>query len=306
MRLKYITSRTMPGRGKKKQRGKERGRYIALLALMCALMLALSGCVTDEEVQAAIAAGEADGEIEPLEPLEPMEGEPAEEEPPSTGIVDTLVSLLGSRSQSLQIVGLLTILSLAPSILIMFTCFLRIIMVLSFIRNAMGLQQIPPNQVVIGLALFLTLFIMGPVVDEIKQEAYIPYVAEQIELEEAIERGSVPLKEFLLRQTRDDDLALFCSFAGEEMPSTDEEYMEVPFRTLMPAYLTSEIKTAFEIGFFIYIPFIVIDMIVASTLMAMGMMMLPPISISLPFKVLLFVVVDGWALTMQTLVSGFM
>jgi len=295
----------------------KRAACLLLLGILAfSLTLGMVGCVSQEEIDAAIAAaGEED--LAPLEPGEAplVEGEEGEATPAETeedeesepaGIIEQLANMLGSRSQSLQIVALLTILSLAPSILIMLTSFLRIIMVLSFTRSAMGLQQMPPNQVMIGLALFLTFFIMGPVIDEIKTEAYIPYVAEQIELDEAIERGSVPLKSFMLRQTRENDIALFCGFAGEEIPGTDEELLELPMRTLIPAFLTSELKRAFEIGFFIYIPFIVIDMVVASVLMAMGMMMLPPIVISLPFKVLLFVVVDGWTLTMQTLVGGFL
>lgn len=293
----------------------KRAACLLLLGILVfSLTLGMVGCVSQEEIDAAIAAA-GDEDLEPLEPGEAplVEGEEGEATPAETeedeepaGIIEQLSNMLGSRSQSLRIVALLTILSLAPSILIMLTCFLRIIMVLSFTRSAMGLQQMPPNQVMIGLALFLTLFIMGPVIDEIKTEAYIPYVAEQIELEEAIERGSVPLKSFMLRETRENDIALFCGFAGEEIPETDEELYDLPMRTLIPAFLTSELKTAFEIGFFIYIPFIVIDMVVASVLMSMGMMMLPPIVISLPFKVLLFVVVDGWTLTMQNLVAGFM
>ncbi|MEA5058904.1 MAG: flagellar type III secretion system pore protein FliP [Candidatus Pelethousia sp.] len=291
----------------KRHVGRGRAAFL-LLALLVALIFVMTGCVSEEEIQAALANQNTTQEnaeaAEAAQPLEPMEEEAAETETP--GMLSQLVSMLGSRSQSVQIVGLLTILSLAPSILIMLTSFVRVIMVLSFTRNALGLQQMPPNQVLVGLALFLTLFIMGPVVDEIKTEAYIPYIAEQITLEEAVDRGAVPVRGFMLRQTRSADLAMFCSFAGEEPPATEEETRKVPMRTLIPAFLTSELKRSFEIGFFIYIPFIVIDMIVASTLMAMGMMMLPPIVISLPFKVLLFVVVDGWTLTMQTLVSGFL
>lgn len=280
---------------------------LLLLAMLASVVFVMTGCLSDEEIQAALArnaAGAAGEAAEAAEPLEPLEQEPEEAERP--GMLDQLVGMLGSRSQSVQIVALLTVLSLAPSLLIMLTSFVRVAMVLSFTRNALGLQQMPPNQVLVGLALFLTLFIMGPVVDEVKADAYIPYITEQITLEEAVDRGAVPVRAFMLRQTRSADLAMFCSFAGEEPPATEEETLKVPMRTLIPAFLTSELKRSFEIGFFIYIPFIVIDMIVASTLMAMGMMMLPPIVISLPFKVLLFVVVDGWTLTMQTLVSGFL
>ncbi len=282
-----------------------------LLTMMATVAFAMTGCVSEAEIQEALAsqnAAQANEEAaeaaEPLVPLEPMDQEA--EETKTSGMLDQLVSMLGSRSESLQIVALLTILSLAPSILIMLTSFVRVIMVLSFTRNALGLQQMPPNQVLVGLALFLTMFIMGPVLDEIKTDAYIPYITEQITLEEAVDRGTVPIRAFMLRQTRSVDLTMFCSFAGEEPPAAEEEARQVPMRTLIPAFLTSELKRSFEIGFFIYIPFIVVDMIVASTLMAMGMMMLPPVVISLPFKILLFVVVDGWALTMQTLVAGFL
>lgn len=282
--------------------------WLLLAVMLASLALALTGCVSEEELQAALDARDAAKAAEaaqPLEPLAPMDAAEDAEKEEAPGMLGQLVSMLGSRSQSVQIVGLLTVLSLAPSILIMLTSFVRVIMVLSFTRSALGLQQMPPNQVLVALALFLTLFIMGPVVDEIKAEAYIPYITEQITLEEAVDRGAVPIRAFMLRQTRSANLNLFCSFAGEEPPATQEAAMKVPMRTLIPSFLTSELKRAFEIGFFIYIPFIVVDMIVASTLMAMGMMMLPPIVISLPFKVLLFVVVDGWNLTMQTLVSGF-
>ncbi|MDD3921129.1 MAG: flagellar type III secretion system pore protein FliP, partial [Eubacteriales bacterium] len=218
------------------------------------------------------------------------------------GLLARLFGMFDSRSESIQIVALLTVLSLAPSILMMFTSFVRIVMVLSFTRNALGLQNMPPNQVIIGLALFLSFFVMSPVIQEIKTEAVIPYVAEAIDLEEATERGVVPIKNFMLRQTRQTDLEMFYSFSDEAMPENIEE---TKLEILTPAFLTSELRRAFEIGFFIYIPFIVIDMIVASTLMAMGMMMLPPVTISLPFKVLLFVVVDGWALTIGSLLSSF-
>ena len=277
---------------------------LLLLLVLGMGMLVLTGCVSQEEIDAAMAA--RPNATTPGEPMTQEEPGGGDEAGGAAGLLDKLADMLGSRSQSLQIIALLTILSLAPSILIMLTGFVRIVMVLSFVRNAIGMQQMPPNQVVIGLALFLTLFVMSPVVDEIKTEAYLPYVTEQITLDEALDRGAKPLRAFMLRQTRSSDLNLFCSFAGEEMPATEEEALEVSMRTLIPAFLTSELKRAFEIGFFIYIPFIVVDMVVASTLMAMGMMMLPPSIISLPLKVLLFVVVDGWQLTIQSLVSGFL
>jgi flagellar biosynthetic protein FliP len=187
----------------------------------------------------------------------------------------------------------------------MFTGFVRIIMILSFTRNAMGLQQMPPNQVLIGLALFLTVFVMLPVFQEITTEAYIPYVAEQIEIEEALDRGVQPLRRFMIDRTRTSDIGMFYAFAELEPPASEEELFNTPMHITIPAFLTSELRRAFEIGFFIYVPFLVIDMIVASTLMAMGMMMLPPTTISMPFKILLFVLVDGWALTFQTTLASF-
>ena len=214
-----------------------------------------------------------------------------------------LGGLLGDRSQTVDIVLLLTILSVLPSILIMFTCFPRIIIVLSLIRNGLGLQQMPPNQVLIGLALFLTFFIMAPVIDDINETAYQPYVANEITQEEAFEAAMKPVRTFMLKQTYKDDLEFFISVSEKdhEIKSVDD----VSNTTLIPAFLTSEIKRGFQIGFLLYIPFIVLDMIVASALMSMGMMMLPPIVISLPFKVLLFVLVDGWTLTVKTLISSF-
>lgn len=218
-----------------------------------------------------------------------------------------LGGLLSDRSESLDILLLLTVLALLPSILIMLTGFTRIIIVLSLVRNGMGLQQMPPNQVLIGLALFLTLFVMSPVIDQIKETAYQPYIEERIDADEAVERAIVPIREFMLAQTGSEDLNFFLA-ASAENPEEEiviEEYDDIPTRALIPAFITSEIKRGFQIGFYIYIPFIVIDMIVASTLMAMGMMMLPPVVISLPFKLLLFVLVDGWTLTIKSLLISF-
>ncbi len=216
-----------------------------------------------------------------------------------------LAQMLGSRSQSIQIVGLLTVLSLAPSILIMVTGFTRIVIVLSFTKNALGMQQMPPNQVVIGLALFLTFFVMSPVLTEIDQTALQPYINEEITFDEAIDIAEIPIKEFMLRQTYPTDLELFSGITGEQAQSMETLAEDLSLTTLIPAFITSEIKTGMLIGFLIYIPFIVVDMVVASTLMAMGMMMLPPIVISLPFKVLLFVLIDGWTLTVESLITGF-
>lgn len=211
--------------------------------------------------------------------------------------------ILGDRSDSIDILLLLTVLTLLPSILIMLTGFTRIIIVLSLARNGLGLQQMPPNQVLIGLALFLTLFVMSPIITDIKENAYTPYVKERITEEQAVEAALKPLREFMFKQTYKSDLRFFMSTAGIEQAV--DELESVPTRALIPAFITSEIKRGFEMGFYIYIPFIVVDMVVASTLMAMGMMMLPPVVISLPFKLLLFVVVDGWTLTVKSLLGSF-
>ncbi|HOC08339.1 MAG: flagellar type III secretion system pore protein FliP [Clostridiales bacterium] len=203
---------------------------------------------------------------------------------------------------SLQILFLLTVLSLAPAILIMTTSFTRIVIVLSFIRNALATQQTPPNQVLIGLALFLTLFVMSPVISEVNQQAFRPYMEEEIAFEEALDRAIQPLRQFMLRQTRQKDLALFVNLSGE---GRVQDVNQVSNSALIPAFIISELKTAFQMGFLLFVPFLVIDMVVASTLMSMGMMMLPPVLISLPFKILLFIMVDGWNLVVQSLITGF-
>ena len=203
---------------------------------------------------------------------------------------------------SLQILFILTIIALAPSILIMMTSFTRIIVVLHFIRSALGTQQTPPNQVLIGLALFITFFIMSPVITEINENALQPYSEGEISQEEAIDLGLDPLREFMMGQVNDKDLNLFLNIAEIE---SIETYEEIPTEVLIPAFIISELRTAFIIGFMIYIPFIIVDMVVASTLMSMGMMMLPPVMISLPFKLLLFVAADGWTLIIKELVESF-
>jgi flagellar biosynthetic protein FliP len=205
----------------------------------------------------------------------------------------------GGVVTSVQIILLLTILTIAPSILLMMTCFTRIIIVFSFIRRSLSLQTIPPNQVLIGLALFLTFFIMAPTFNTIKENAYDPFVAGEINQTVALEEASEPLRAFMLRQVRTKDLKLFIDISGE---GSLESYEEIPLPVLIPAFIISEVKTGFEIGFLLFIPFIVIDMITASTLMALGMMMLPPVMISLPFKILLFIMVDGWNLIIEKLI----
>lgn len=213
-----------------------------------------------------------------------------------------LDTLLNSNTGTLEVLILLSVITLLPSILIMMTSFTRIIIVLSFLRNAMGLQQSPPNQVLVSIALFLTLFIMSPVLSTVHAEAYMPYEAGEITAIEAVKQAEAPIKEFMLKQVKSEDLALFLNLANQELP---ENEMDLSMTVVMPAFMTSELKQAFIMGFLIYLPFIVIDMVVASTLMSMGMMMLPPVMISMPFKLLLFVLVDGWSLLMDTLVRGF-
>lgn len=203
---------------------------------------------------------------------------------------------------SLQTLILMTSLTFLPAALLMMTGFTRIIIVLSLLRQALGTQSAPPNQVMIGLALFLTMFVMSPVIDKIYVDAYEPLSQNKIEMQEALDKGVQPLKAFMLRQTREGDLTLFANMAQLEAVETPDD---IPLRVLVPAYMTSELKTAFQIGFAIFIPFLIIDMVVASVLMAMGMMMVSPAIVSLPFKLMLFVLVDGWQLIMGSLVKSF-
>ncbi len=205
-------------------------------------------------------------------------------------------------SISLQVLMFMTVLSLLPALLLTMTSFTRIIIVLSILRQALGTAQTPSNQILIGLSLFLSLFIMAPVFSQAYQNAYQPYIAEQISADEALERLKRPFHQFMIEQTRETDLQLFASLAGHEAYNGPES---VPMSVLMPSFLTSELKTAFQIGFMLFIPFLIIDLVVASVLMAMGMMMLSPLIISLPFKLMLFVLVDGWSLVVGTLAASF-
>ncbi len=205
-------------------------------------------------------------------------------------------------STALQVVLLLTVLTLAPAILIMMTSFTRLAVVFSLLRNALGTQQIPPTQIIVGLALFLTFFIMSPVFNQINDKALTPFVDGKISQQQFLEEAGKPLKEFMLRQTRKKDLGLFMHIAGEDRPANAQA---VPITSLIPAFVISELKSAFEIGFLLYVPFLVIDMVVASVLLSMGMMMLPPVMVSLPFKLMLFVLVDGWYLLVGSLVKSF-
>ncbi len=208
----------------------------------------------------------------------------------------------GKVSSALQILILLTVLTLAPAILIMTTSFARIIIVLSFLRQAMGTQQTPPTQILIGLALFLTMFVMGPVWNEINERALKPYMEEELNQFEALKLAEIPIKSFMLSHTREKDLSLFVNLSDNKNPKNAED---ISIQTLVPAFIISELKTAFQVGFLIYIPFLILDMVVASILLSMGMMMLPPVLISLPFKLMLFVMVDGWYLTVGSLMKSF-
>ncbi len=214
------------------------------------------------------------------------------DQPQGTGGMSTAVSLL----------LLITVLAVAPSFMMMVTSFTRIIIVLGFLRRALGTQTLPPNQVMVGLALFLTLFIMTPTIDRINREAVQPFMAEQITQQAALDNAKSAVRDFMIKHTRKNDLALFIRLAKEERPNT---VADVSFTTLVPAFITSELKTAFQMGFIIFLPFLVIDLVVSAVLMALGMMMLPPVVVSLPFKILVFVLVDGWVLLMQGLVASY-
>ena len=214
------------------------------------------------------------------------------------------INLGGSDQNVIDIIILLTVLSLIPSLVIMTTAFTRIVIVLSFLRSAIGTQQAPPNQVLIGMALILTLFVMSPTLNEINEVAYQPYTEKKITQEECLQKAQVPIKQFMLKQTKNSDLKLFMEMS-ETTLEEGKDSTELPLLVIIPSFVTSELKRAFLIGFLLFIPFLIIDMIVASTLMSMGMMMLPPSMISLPFKLLLFVLVDGWGLLFSSLVSSF-
>lgn len=216
---------------------------------------------------------------------------------------EQVINLLdGNNIPTLDIIFLLTIIALLPSIVVMVTSFTRIIIILSFLRNAMGIQQVPPNVVLAGLSLFLTLFIMGPTLNQMNVQAYLPYRQEQITQEEALKRATVPLKEFMLRQTEKGTLNMYLDMAGQELTDKVED---LPLTVIVPSFMTSELKHAFLAGFLIYLPFLLIDMVTASILMSMGMVMLPPAMISLPFKLLLFIAVDGWELLFSSIVKSF-
>lgn len=250
-----------------------RRRLWVFAALALLAMLVLSGCVQ---------------QTVPGQPTQPQGGVVAQDQQ--------------SVSAAIQILLFVTVLSLAPAILVMVTSFTRVIVVLSLLRTAIGVPQLPPNQVLIGLALFLTVFVMAPALKQINDEAIQPYLAGTITQEEALARGEGPLRAFMFKQTREQDLGLFLKLSGSEKPQNRDE---VPTYVLIPAFVISELKTAFQMGFVMFVPFLIIDLVVSSALLSMGMMMLPPVVVSLPFKILLFVLVDGWYLIVGSLVGSF-
>lgn len=218
---------------------------------------------------------------------------------------DSIININGDSVQTLEIIALTTMLMLLPSLAIMMTSFTRYIISMSFLRNAMGTQQTPPNMVLVGIALFLTLFTMGPVFSEINEAAFQPYVNQEIGMEEFFQRAQVPLKDFMIRNTESSSISMFCELADVDLPETEEQAKALPIRVVMPAFATSELKRAFLIGFYLYIPFLLIDVIVSCTLMSMGMIMLPPAMISTPFKLLLFITLNGWEALFSNLVQSF-
>lgn len=226
---------------------------------------------------------------------------------PGSSVLEQVIGVDASRP--LEIIILMTLIALLPSMLIMMTCFARIVIVLGFLRSAMQTQNTPPNMVLTGLALFLTIFIMAPVFKEINEVAYEPYANEQIDTKEAFERASVPLRKFMLKQTSNDDLEFFVELSKTPIPEggmTDEfKENELPFTVVVPSFMISELKRAFQMGFMIFLPFLIIDIVVGSTLMSMGMMMLPPAMISMPFKILVFVLADGWNLMIGSIVTSY-
>ena len=214
-----------------------------------------------------------------------------------------LINVNGESVETLQIIFLMTLLTVLPSLVVMMTSFTRYVISFSFLRSAMGLQQNPPNMVLVGIALVLTLFTMNPAIQEIQTRAYEPYTQGAISQEEFLQEAQIPLKKFMLRQTEKSSLEMFCELSKVQVPETGA--VDLPLRVIIPSFMTSELKRAFEIGFYLYIPFVLIDVVVSSTLMSMGMIMLPPSMISMPFKLLLFIALDGWQLLFSTLVQGF-
>lgn len=264
-------------------------RLVRRLALRAAVVLATAPLVVTLTAAAALAV--------PTDPTAPAD--PASPAPP----VDITVNGVPSTPSTSVIVLLgITLLSVAPSLLLMMTSFTKILVVLSLARNALGLQGVPPNQVLAGLAMFLSIFVMLPVGTEVNDAAVQPYLAGEVSFQEALDRAEDPLREFMVSHTREEDIAILTRAADQPNPESPET---VPMGTLVPAFMLSELRSAFVIGFVVFVPFLVIDLVVASVLMALGMMMLPPVMVSLPFKILLFVLVDGWGLIVTTLVGSY-
>jgi len=273
-----------------------------LRALWFALLLGLAGLTAAGPAQAQTVPAPVAQATPPAPGTGPVAPAAADASGALTKALDDVSGVGRPLSLSLQILVLMSLLTVLPSLVLMMTSFTRIIIVLSLLRQALGLAQTPPNQVLVGLALFLSMFVMRPAIDQITATAYTPYGQGQISIEEAVGRSAKVLHGFMAKQTRQNDLALFQGLAkAPAFRSTDD----IPFSILLPAFVTSELKTAFQIGFMIFLPFLIIDLVVASTLMALGMMMLSPTIVSMPFKLLLFVLVDGWALTMGSLAGSF-
>lgn len=285
---------------------------VLLTVMLCTLSAFAEGAQAAAEAapaatqQASAATGEAPTETD-KQPGDYLDTDPTYvDEDAGSSVIQELIGV--DASQPLEIIILLTLIALAPSLLIMMTCFTRIVIVLGFLRTAMQTQSTPPNMVVTGIALFLTLFIMAPVFSEINEVAYQPYVSEELTTQEALEAASVPLKKFMLKQTSNDDLQFFLDLSKTETPDEiTEEYLEndLSLTVIVPSFMISELKRAFQMGFLIFLPFLVIDLVVGSTLMSMGMMMLPPAMISMPFKILVFVLADGWNLLIGSVVASY-
>jgi flagellar biosynthesis protein FliP len=274
-------------------------RVLTVLLLLAAVLGAAPAAASASPLAPAASATQV------LAVTVPAPAAPAPAAPATEGTGDLTVDLDGgpeAPNKAIVVVLLMTVMSIAPALLILTTSFTRIVIVLSLTRNALGVQAIPPNQVIVGLSLFLSLFIMGPTLSQMNETALQPFLKGEIGYEQAYEAGAKPLRTFMLAEVKEDELALFVKAAGDERPATPED---VSMTALVPAFVLSEIKTAFIIGFLIFIPFLVIDIVVSSSLMSMGMMMLPPVLISLPFKLLLFVMVDGWALIVRALLSSY-
>lgn len=280
---------------------------VLLMVLLCTLSSyaeqSAAADITTTTQEAAASTAESG-----LKPGDYLDTDPLYvDEDAGSSVIQELIGV--DASQPLEIIILLTLIALAPSLLIMMTCFTRIIIVLSFLRSAMQTQNTPPNMVLTGMALCLTIFIMAPVFAEINDVAYQPYVSEEMTTEEALEAASVPLKRFMLKQTSNDDLNFFIGLSGTEEPEEGftQEYLEndLSLTVIVPSFMISELKRAFQMGFLIFLPFLVIDLVVGSTLMSMGMMMLPPAMISMPFKILVFVLADGWNLLIGSVVSSY-